>query len=149
MAVLEQPGWRKAAITLAVLVAVAIAGAGAIWLGVSARAAGQQTGAARPVPGETDRVVVEVLNASPAVGLARAATRRLRDAGLDVVYYGSDTTEGLDSTEVLLRRGEARSAERVARALGTGRIRAAPDDSRLVDVSVRLGRDFARLLRNP
>ena len=105
--------------------------------------------AARAVPGEPDRVVVEVLNASGAVGLARAATRRLRDEGLDVVYFGSDTSQTLDSTEVLVRRGAAESGERVRRALGAGRVRTAPDPARLVDVTVRLGVDFAALRRDP
>jgi hypothetical protein len=103
----------------------------------------------RAVPGEHGRVVVEVLNATPAVGLARSATHRLRDAGLDVVYFGSDTSQALDSTEVLVRRGPAAAGEQVREALGTGRVRTAPDPSRLVDVTVRLGRDVAPLLRDP
>jgi hypothetical protein len=105
--------------------------------------------ASRPVPGERDRIVVEVLNASGATGLARTATGRLRDAGVDVVYYGSDTASALDSTEVLVRRGSAAAGERVREVLGAGRVRAAPDAARLVDVTVRLGRDLATLLRDP
>jgi hypothetical protein len=103
----------------------------------------------REVPGEKARVVVEVLNASPRVGLARAATRRLRDNGLDVVYFGSDADTALDSTEVLVRRGDAAAGERVREALGAGRVRTAPDAARLVDVTVRLGADFAALRRDP
>ncbi len=105
---------------------------------------------ARPIPGERgERVVVEVLNAADVAGLARAATRRLRDLGLDVVYFGSDTGPALDSTEVLVRRGPPAAGGRVARALGTGRLRIAPDRARFVDVTVRLGRDFAALVGNP
>lgn len=100
------------------------------------------------IPGEGTggRVVVEVLNASGKVGLARAATRRLRAAGVDVVYFGSDAAGDLDSTEVLVRRGDADAGRRVSRALGTGAVRTAPDAARLVDVTVRLGSDFAALL---
>ncbi len=94
-------------------------------------------------------MVVEVLNATAATGLARGATRRLRDAGLDVVYFGSDTTTTLDSTEVLLRRGDAAAAERVRRALGAGRVRPAPDAARLVDVTVRLGADYRGVVGDP
>lgn len=118
------------------------------------RAARSRTGGAaathaREIPGQGQRIVVDVLNATDEVGLARGATRRLRDAGIDVVFFGSDAP-GLDSTEVLVRRGaDAAKAERVRRALGVGRIRAAPDSARLVDVTVRLGRDFALLGRNP
>lgn len=148
MAVLEQSGRARAALAALVLL-VAIAATGTAWFATRDRSAASGAVAQRAVPGEPERIVVEVLNSSPAVGLARAATRRLRDSGLDVVYYGSDTTDALDSTEVLLRRGDSRAAERVARALGAGRVRSAPDPSRLVDVSVRLGRDFARLLRDP
>lgn len=104
---------------------------------------------ARPVPGETERVQVEVLNASGGTGMARIATMRLRDAGLDVVYFGSDTSAALDSTQVLVRRGDEAAAERVRKALGAGAVRAAPDPARLVDVSVRLGRDFAALVGQP
>ena len=84
-----------------------------------------------------------MLNTTASVGLARAATRLLRDAGLDVVYVGSDAGAPLDSTEVLVRRGPAPAGARVARALGAGVVRPAPDPGRLVDITVRLGRDFA------
>lgn len=89
--------------------------------------------------------MVEVLNATPAVGLARSATRLLRDAGLDVVYFGTDPGAALDSTQILIRRGPASAGERAARALGAGAVRAAPDPGRLVDITIRLGRDFASL----
>jgi len=98
------------------------------------------------VPGGRVHVVAEVLNTTRAVGLARAATRVLRDAGIDVVYFGSDTGAVADSTQVLLRRGDLTAATRVARALGVGAVRQAPDSSRLVDVTVRLGGDFAARL---
>jgi hypothetical protein len=103
----------------------------------------------RPVPGEDARVQVEVLNASEGVGLARIAMRKLRDAGIDVVYMGSDTGQTLDSTVILIRRGGADAAARVRTALGAGSVRAASDPARLVDVTVRLGRDFGALVRKP
>jgi len=93
--------------------------------------------------------VVEVLNASGEIGLARGVTRRLRDAGLDVVFFGNDVAL-LDSTEVVVRRGSGDAkAARVRRALGVGLVRAAPDTTRLVDVTVRIGRDLALLGRDP
>jgi len=95
----------------------------------------------REIPGEDDSLRVEVLNASSATGMARAATWRLRDHGIDVVYFGSDTAAALDSTEVLVRRGELAAGEKVRRALGLGLVRVAPEPARLVDVTVRLGRD--------
>ena len=105
---------------------------------------------ARAVPGEQDSIRVEVLNASSAVGLARIATWRLREHGIDVVYFGSDTATALDSTQVLVRRGEEAAGERVRRALGLGAVRLAPEPARLVDVTVRLGLDArGTLVRDP
>lgn len=97
----------------------------------------------RAIPGARDSLRVEVLNAWSTIGLARVATWRLREGGIDVVYFGNDTTASLDSTEVLVRRGDEDAGARVGRALGVGRVRSAPDPSRLVDVTIRLGRDFS------
>ena len=132
------------------MLAVAAAGSGFAWW-YRAHHAGPDVPAAfaRPVPGETERVQVEVLNASGGTGLARAATQRLRDAGLDVVYFGSDTTAAIDTTLVLLRRGDGAAAERVRKALGAGAVRTAADPARLVDVTVRLGLDFAAVVGQP
>jgi hypothetical protein len=98
------------------------------------------------VPGEDgDRVTVEVLNATGRTGLARTATRVLRQAGIDVVYFGNAPSETgeLDSTRILVRRGDAGAGERVRRALGTGVVTVARDSARLLHVSVLLGTDFA------
>ena len=48
----------------------------------------------------SERVKVEVLNATDVRGLARRATLYLRDRGFDVLYLGTATTQ-LDSTLVL------------------------------------------------
>jgi len=118
--------------------------AGAVFTGWwRARASGRSASASRAIPGERGHVVAEVLNTTRALGLARAATRVLRDAGIDVVYFGSDTGAVADSTLVLVRRGSAGAASRVARALGVGTVRQLPDPGRLVDVTVLLGTDFA------
>lgn len=108
---------------------------------------------ARPTIGGSaargDRVTVEVLNASGVAGLARTATLALREAGLDVVFYGTADTS-VDSTQVLVRRGPSGAGERVARALGGGQVRVAGDTLRRVDVTVLLGPDWrAPPLRRP
>ena len=139
MGILEQH--RRGRLLALGLIALGLAGATvALWWHM--RAPGG-SGARRVIPGERDHVVVEVLNTTRALGLARTATRTLRDAGIDVVYFGSDSGAVADSTQVLLRRGDAAAAGRVARALGVGAVRQLPDSGRLVDVTVRLGRDFA------
>ncbi len=147
MGILERA--RRGRILVVALIALGLAGAGfATWW---RSRQGAERSAARPVPGERDRIEAEVLNATPAVGLARAATRVLRDAGIDVVYFGSDTGAAVDSTQVLVRRGTPDAGRRVAAALGVGSVRQLPDAGRLVDVTVRVGRDFAARLaaRNP
>jgi hypothetical protein len=143
MGVLEQH--RSGRLLVAGLIALGLALAGvSLWWHV--RHSGSAAVAARPIPGEQIHLAVEVLNTTTTVGLARTATRLLRDAGIDVVYYGSDTGAAADSTEVLVRRGAGNGASTVVRALGVGRVRALPDSSRLVDLTVRLGRDFAARL---
>lgn len=97
------------------------------------------------VPGETGpTLTVEVLNASGRSGLARTCTRVLRSAGIDVVNYLTAQGAGtLDSTRILVRRGSQVSGERVRKVLQVGKVRLQPDSTRLVDVSVFLGVDFA------
>lgn len=103
-------------------------------------------GRAFPVPGDRGpHIVVEVLNASGRPGLARAGALTLRRAGIDVVYFGNAATDGagpLDSTRIVVRRGDTEVGERIRTALKRGRISVAVDSSRLLDVSVFLGRDF-------
>lgn len=139
MGLLEQP--RRGTLLVLALIVVGLALAGfATWFRLRVRPG--PVAAVRALPGENGRVVVEVFNTTPGVGLARAATRLLRDEGLDVVMFGSDTGAVLDSTQVLVRRGRVAAGARVAKALGVGAARAVPDPGRLVDVTVRLGRDF-------
>jgi hypothetical protein len=84
------------------------------------------------------RVRVEIINATRTRGLARRATRVLRDGGFDVVTY---TTSGVtqDSTVVLDRSNHIEWARLVGKALGGARVEARPDTSRYVDVTVVLG----------
>ncbi len=96
---------------------------------------------AYPIPSPERRVTVEVLNGTRRAGVAREATRMLRRRGLDVVYFGN-ADEAVDSTRVVVRRGEPSRGRDVRLALGTGRIVVEPDTLRRVDVSVILGADF-------
>jgi hypothetical protein len=103
-------------------------------------------GAAVPIPGEQGvHITVEVLNASGKPGLAKTATRVLRRAGIDVLTFRTapDSLGLLDSTRILVRQGDATVGERVRRAMGVGRVVAAPDARKLLDASVFLGADFA------
>jgi hypothetical protein len=95
-----------------------------------------------PIPGEPNRLTVEVLNGTGRAGLARTATRVLRRGGLDVVFFG--TAEGGPSkvTQLLVRRGDSTASRRAARLLGVGVTTWAPDSTRRVDLTVILGADY-------
>ncbi len=98
-------------------------------------------GHAYAIPSPARRVTVEVLNGTTRAGLARAATRRLRRHGLDVVYFGNADAP-VDSTRIVVRRGDPARGRDVRAALGMGGIAVEPDTFRRVDVSVVLGADF-------
>lgn len=87
-----------------------------------------------------ERVTVEVLNGAGRRGAARVATRLLRRAGFDVIYFGN--AEPVDSTVVLWRRGEDRHGASLVRTLDAGRVREAIDTLRRLDYTVILGRDW-------
>ena len=96
-----------------------------------------------PIPGDRGpAITVEVLNANGRVGDARIGTKLLRQAGMDVVYFGNASESGLDSTRVIVRRGAGKVGERVRAALGQGRVEVQLDSAKLLDVSVLLGLDF-------
>lgn len=100
-----------------------------------------------PIPGEELPTEVEVLNATNVDGLARTTTRLLRRAGIDVVYFGTARGFDLDSTVLLVRRGDSTVADPVRDALGIGRVVVESDSSLLLDVTVLLGRDLASARR--
>jgi hypothetical protein len=87
------------------------------------------------------RIRVEVLNATRTRGLARRATRWLRDGGFDVVAMGNHR-EMLDSTVVIDLTNHPDWAEAVAARMGGARVESRPDSSRYLDVSVLVGRSF-------
>jgi hypothetical protein len=84
------------------------------------------------------RVRVEIINATRTSGLARRATRLLRDRGFDVVKYTTSSTLQ-DATVVLDRSSHPDWARLVGQALGGAKVEARPDTSRYVDVTVVLG----------
>jgi hypothetical protein len=127
---------------LIVALGVLVVGAAGWW--IWQRPAGSQTSPV--IPGEDVHVTVEVLNGTPIDGLAREVTSRLRQAGIDVVSYGSGADTTLDSTTIIVRRGDSTAALPVRRALGLGRVVVARDPRLLLDVSVLAGRDLATAL---
>lgn len=125
----------------------------AVWLGLLLLAtagvvvivlAGRADDVPVPVPHEAGvpRIRVEVLNGAGRAGLAREATRRLRDHGFDVVFYGNAADFSHDSSAVLARLGDTDAADAVAQALGIATVVDEPDSTRILDVSVILGLDW-------
>ena len=122
-----------------------------LFVAVAALASCREEPHATPVIGAATggpRVTVEVLNASGRPGFARYGTLALRDAGLDVVAFGTADTS-VDTTVVLVRRGNRDAGERVARALPPAVIRMAPDSIPRVDVTVLLGKSWIRRSSRP
>ena len=84
------------------------------------------------------RIRVQVLNTTKRRGLARRATRLLRDRGFDVVELGT-IGPTIDTTVVLDLSGHPDWAESVAKVMTPARTRARRDSSRYLDVTVLLG----------
>lgn len=84
------------------------------------------------------RIRVQVLNTTGTQGLARRATRLLRDQGFDVVDMGNGSP-AQDTTVVLDRSGHPEWAASVAKVLKPATSRTERDSSRYLDVTVLLG----------
>lgn len=91
------------------------------------------------------KVTVEVLNSGGNVGAARLGMLVLRRARLDVVSFGNadSAQSGRIRNQVLIRRGDTTGVGRVIEALGNAEVIDAPDSTRLVDLTVLLGKEFA------
>ncbi|HLL84731.1 MAG TPA: LytR C-terminal domain-containing protein [Longimicrobium sp.] len=105
-----------------------------------ARADSPAIAGAEAVP--AGRVRVQVLNASGRPGLAREATRVLRDRGFDVLEFGNGKGFPPDSSVVLDRTGRTEVARQVADAVNIRRVTARPDSNLYLDATVVLGRDW-------
>lgn len=101
--------------------------------------------AAEPLP----RVRAEVLNAAGTPGLAREATRLLRDRNVDVVFFGNAQSFGRDSSVVIDRSGRLEAARRVADLLEIRHVRSEPDSNLYLDATVVIGRDWSRGAKIP
>jgi hypothetical protein len=133
---LEQP--RRPPLRLAVLLAGGLVLA-AVLFKLLSNSSERVAGHAWPIPAG---VQAEVLNGAGRTGLARTGARMLREAGIDVVFFGNADTL-VPVTRILVRRpGEGAAAEAVRRALDAGQVIEAIDTLRRVDVSVILGQDF-------
>ena len=84
------------------------------------------------------RIRVQVLNTTKTRGLARRATRLLRDRGFDVVELGT-VGPTMDTTLVLDLSGHPAWADAVAKVMAPAHTRARRDSSRYLDIAVLVG----------
>ena len=133
---------KRALRLLMAALGIVILGSGAYvlaWRHRSAPATVKESKSGLPRAPAGVRVQVQVLNTTRTRGLARRATRLLRDRGFDVVEMG---TAGplRDSTLVLDRSGHPMWAATIAQILGpAARSASRPDTSRYLDITVLLG----------
>jgi LytR cell envelope-related transcriptional attenuator len=114
---------------------------GAVWRLWPSPPREQVEGHAYALPSPKERITVEVLNGTKRQGLARVATRVLREQGIDVVFFGN--ADALtDSTQVVVRRGPISRGKEVVELLGAGMMRVVPDTLRRVDATVIIGSDY-------
>jgi LytR cell envelope-related transcriptional attenuator len=89
------------------------------------------------------RVMVEILNSSGVVGLARRATFLMRDRGFDVVGWGNDPSGRISATLIIDYTNKPEAAERAARVLGGATIQRGKDSlERGLDLTVKLGSSY-------
>ena len=131
----------SARVGIAVVAALAIVAAAWGWH-LAHRPAGARVPAWTPLP---RRVQVEVFNSGDAAGAARVATQLLRHAGLDAFNSGNagGALRGMAHNRILVRRGDTTGVGRIVAVLGGAVVIAQSDSTRLVDLSVYLGKDFA------
>jgi hypothetical protein len=89
-------------------------------------------------------VAIEVLNAGKVPGAARVGTELLRDAGLDVKYFGNADSvyQDIPRNRILVRRGDTVGVGRVIEALGAADVEMAPSEAPQVDLTVLLSKSF-------
>jgi hypothetical protein len=99
------------------------------------------------VGGRTRVIQLDVLNGAGQPKLAQRVTDYLRARGFDVVEMGNYSTNDVEATMVLDRAGNLDAAKQVASALGVSeeQVHQKIDRSLYLDVSVILGKDYARL----
>ena len=97
--------------------------------------------------GKTRAIQLDVLNGSGQAKIAQRVTDYLRARGFDVVEMGNYKSSDLEATIVLDRTGNLEAAKKVASSIGVpaDRVKQQIDKSLYLDVSVVIGKDYARL----
>jgi anionic cell wall polymer biosynthesis LytR-Cps2A-Psr (LCP) family protein len=89
------------------------------------------------------RIRVQVLNGTGAIGASPRVTKKLVPAGARVVLSGNADSFAYAQTQIVFYdRSQQQAAERVRQALGTGRLVLSRQPLDVVDVTVVIGKDF-------
>ena len=90
-----------------------------------------------------NRIRVQVLNGTGAIGASPKVTERLVPVGARVLLSGNADSFAYAQTQIVFYdRSQQQAAERVRQALGTGRLVLSRQPLDVVDVTVVTGRDF-------
>src|SRR5437764_12210580 len=90
-----------------------------------------------------DRIRVQILNGTGAIGSSPRVAKRLVPAGARVVLSGNADSFAYAQTQIVFYdRSRQQAAERVRQALGTGRLVLSRQPLDVVDVTVVIGKDF-------
>ncbi len=95
-------------------------------------------------PTALEGIVAEVFNATTTHGIAEKLSKKLREYGCDVVLWGNWGNRK-KHTEIISRTGNLPKAMRIAKVMGCNHITTAIDTSRMVDVSIVIGKDFPEI----
>jgi hypothetical protein len=91
---------------------------------------------------------VQVLNGAGLPKLAAAVRDKLQpNPRVDVVETGNADRYNYETTQIIDRKDNPKSADHVRKLLGTGSIQSDPSEQLLVDVTVIVGKDLNNLIR--
>src|SRR5437588_1021299 len=90
-----------------------------------------------------DRIRVQILNGTGAIGASPRVAQRLVPTGARVVLSGNASSFAYAQTQIVFYdRSQQQAAERIRQALGTGRLVLSRQPLDVVDVTIVIGRDF-------
>ncbi len=93
---------------------------------------------------EKKKIKVEVLNGTKTSKLAQKVTARLREAGFDVIYYGTYDSE-INQTCIFDRKyPDLKAARMLAKEIGNPKVYFEADPDDLVDVTIIIGKDYKK-----
>ncbi len=129
------------------LVVICLLGGAAWWFGRTASGATSvaEAGRVRNDPPLPAGIEIEVLNGSGVPNLARVVTVQLREAGLDVVYFGNADSSLFPRgpTRVLVRSNDTTGLGRILEVVRSAVVEQVPPGNRWVAFSVILGSEYA------